>query len=175
MERLKLKVVKAGLKHPTTKKMGTIARVKTNGTASFDYICNLAGKGSTLDPIEIEACAKAFCRDAAEQLKDGKIVDLGPLGKLYPSCNSTWVEDPDDLTLDVVKPSLYYHPAEEVAAAIRSAKLVWAKAKDEDDEETTPPEGGTTEPTDPETPPVTGGDGDNPGGGGSGDGNGSDE
>ena len=159
MSILKLSVSKSKRYNPVTKKMGCSGRVITNGTATFEDLCNLAGKGMTLDPIEIEACAKAFCRDAAAQLRDGKIVDLGPLGKLYPSCSSPWVEDPDDLTLDSVKPALYYKPADEVEAAIKGAKLVWAKTKAEDDENAAP-QGGTTS-TDAETPDPgtnTGGD-----------------
>lgn len=71
-------------------------------------------------------------------LKQGYIVDLGPVGKLYPSCSSGWVEKAEVLQLASVTPSLYYRPADEVAAAIKGATLQWAKETDEDEE------GGTT-------------------------------
>ncbi len=96
-----------------------------------------------------------LCMDSVtEMLKQGYIVDLGPLGKIYPSCSSGWYEKEEDLKLSDVKPQLYYHAGDDVEAAIKSAKLVWAKASDEDEEE----EGGDT---------PSGGDdgGDTPGGG----------
>jgi len=105
---------------------GYYGRVLTNGTAEFSDICQLAGKGMTLDPIEIEACAKAFCRDAADQLKQGMIVDLGPLGKLYPSVNGPWNTDKDELSIRDCDPKVNYRPSDDVAAAVRAAKLAWA-------------------------------------------------
>ena len=168
MSHLKLKALKTKRYNPVAKKMGYSARVITNGTATFDDICALAGKGSTLDPIEIEACSKAFCRDAAAQLKQGYIVDLGPLGKLYPSCTSGWVEKEEDLLLSSVHPTLYYKPAIEVDSAIKSASLVWGKASDDD--ENIAPEGGTDSGTTGEGGSNTNGSNgnDNPGGDNSG-------
>ena len=55
------------------------------------------------------------------------IVDLGPVGKLYPSCTSPCVENVDDLLLSDVRPSLYYRASNEVATAIRTARLQWTK------------------------------------------------
>ena len=55
------------------------------------------------------------------------IVDLGPVGKLYPSCTSPCVENVDELLLSDVRPSLYYRASNEVATAIRSARLQWTK------------------------------------------------
>jgi hypothetical protein len=52
-----------------------------------------------------------------------------------------------------VKPQLYYRAGDEVEAAIKSAKVVWAKAGDEEEDD----EGGTT--------PTPGGGGTTPGGG----------
>ena len=44
------------------------------------------------------------------------------------------------MKLTDVKPQLYYRAGDDVEAAIKSAKLVWAKASDEEDDE----EGGDT-------------------------------
>jgi predicted histone-like DNA-binding protein len=168
MALLKLKVKKAGLKNPKTKKMGFIARVVTNGTADFEDIAKEAGRNTTMHKAEVKL-ALELCMDAvAEMLKQGYIVDLGPVGKLYPSCNSTWVESIEELSLADVKPSLYYHASDEVQAAVNSAKLGWIKGSDEEDaEETLAP--GTVSPT-----PSQGGEDNNggttpdPGTGGSG-------
>ena len=93
------------------------------------------------------------------------LTNLGPIGKLYPSCTSGWYEKAEDMSLDDVKPGLYFRPGDEVQAAVKAAKLVWAKASDEDDDE----EGGSTPapstPTTPETPENPGTGGDNTGGG----------
>jgi hypothetical protein len=45
------------------------------------------------------------------------------------------------MKLDDVKPQLYYRAGEEVEAAVKSAKLVWAKSSDDDEDEA--PEGFT--------------------------------
>ena len=87
----------------------------------------------------------------AEMLKQGYIVDLGPVGKLYPSCTSGWVEKAEDLQLSSVTPSLYYRPADEVAAAIKGATLQWAKETDADAEDETG-DSGTGGGTTPQTP-----------------------
>ncbi|MBP3713752.1 MAG: hypothetical protein J6J09_00280, partial [Phocaeicola sp.] len=80
-----------------------------------------------------------------EMLKQGYIVDLGPVGKLYPSCNSVWVEDAENLQLTSVKPSVYYRASDEVAAAIKGAALRWAQPNEGDeeplDDENTPLDG----------------------------------
>ena len=47
MPQLKLKVKKAGSKHPVTKQLGFAARVLTNGTMEFDDIVKDAGRNTT--------------------------------------------------------------------------------------------------------------------------------
>lgn len=135
MAKLKLRITKVHQINLVTKQMGFAARVKTNGTADYDDIVEDAAEDTTFNMDEIRAAAGIFCRAAAKKLKQGYIVDLGPIGKLYPSCNSSWVAKEEDLKLSDVKPSLYYRPADEVDAAIKSASLVWAKAGEEENEE----------------------------------------
>lgn len=162
MAKLKLRVTKAKNRQPVTKKLGYVARVLTNGTANYEDIVEDAAEDTTFNVDEIRAAAGIFCRAAAKMLKQGYIVELGPIGKLYPSCSSGWFENADELKLADVKPSLYFKPADEVDAAIKSASLIWAKASDE--------EGEDDEPGDGETPTPSGGDetptpNPNPGGG----------
>ena len=161
MAKLKLRVTKAKNKQPVTKKMGYIARVLTNGTADYDDIAEDAAEDTTFNVDEIRASAGIFCRAAAKRLKQGFIVDLGPIGKLYPSCTSSWVEKEEDLKLSDVKPTLYFKPADEVAAAINSASLVWSKKEEEDEDD----EGGD-EPTPSPSPSPTPDPDDQGGGGG---------
>ena len=146
MAKLTLKVKKIAFKHPQTKKAGFVARVVTNGTETFDDICEIAGMNTTYAQEEIVACAGLMLKAAARQLKNGKIIDLGPLGKLYPSVSGKWVEKEDDLALTDLTPHCNYRPSQEIAEAISGASIGWATAKDEgkDDAEQEPENGNTT-------------------------------
>ena len=136
MAKLTLKVKKIAFKHPKTKQPGFVARVLTNGTESFDDICEIAGMNTTYAQEEIVACAGLMLKAAARQLKNGTIIDLGPLGKLYPSVSGKWVEKEEDLALSDLTPHCNYRPSQEVSEAIAGAQLGWATAKDDDKEET---------------------------------------
>ena len=131
MAKLKLKVTRAKHLNLSTKKMGFVGRVVTNGTAYYEDIAVEAGENTTLHKAEMKLGIELFIEEAAKMLKQGYIVDMGPLGKLYPSCTSVWVEKAEDLQLSDIKPSLYYRPADEIASAIRTASLVWAKGDKE--------------------------------------------
>ena len=137
MSKLTLKVKKIAFKHPKTKEPGFVARVLTNGTESFDDICEIAGMNTTYAQEEIVACAGLMLKAAARQLKNGKIIDLGPLGKLYPSVSGKWVEKEEDLSLNDLTPHCNYRPSDEVSEAIKGATLGWANAKDEESQEQT--------------------------------------
>lgn len=140
MAKLTLKCKKIPFKHPKTKQPGFVARVLTNGTESFDDICEIAGMNTTYAQEEIVACAGLMLKAAARQLKNGKIIDLGPLGKLYPSVSGKWVEKEDDLALTDLTPHCNYRPSQEIAEAIAGAQLGWATEKDENKENTQEPE-----------------------------------
>lgn len=142
MTQLKLRVKKAGSSHPVTKQKGFVARVQTNGTADFDDIVKEAGHNTTMHKAELRMAFELCMDSVTEMLKQGYIVDLGPIGKIYPSCSSGWYENEEDMKLSDVKPGLYYRAGDEVEAAVKAAKLVWAKASEEDEEEA--PEGGNT-------------------------------
>ena len=157
MSKLTLKVKKIAFKNPHTKQPGFVARVLTNGTESFDDICELAGLNTTYAQEEIVACAGLMLKAAARQLKNGKIIDLGPLGKLYPSVSGKWVEKEEDLSLNDLSLHTNYRPSDEVSEAIKGATLGWATTKDEQSQE---------QEQEPETPDNGG---DNGGGGNPGD------
>ena len=153
MSKLTLKVKKVAMKNIATKKQGFVARVVTNGTEEFSDICEMAGLNTTLSPIEIEAASKLMLQAAARQLKNGKIIDLGVLGKLYPSVSGKWVEKEDDLSLSDLTAHTNYRPSQEIREAIAGAQLGWATDKDngETEPETDTPStdngnSGTTQP-----------------------------
>ena len=135
MAQLKLRIKKSGGKNPVTKQLGFVARVLTNGTADFDDIVKDAGRNTTMHKAELRMAFELCMDSVTEMLKQGYIVELGPLGKIYPSCSSGWYEKEEDMKLSDVKPQLYYRAGEDVEGAIKSAKLVWAKAGDEEEEE----------------------------------------
>ena len=143
MAKLKLKVAKSGRVNPQTKAKGFAARVITNGTAGYEDIVAEACHNTTLHKAEAKVALELCMESVAEMLKQGFIVDLGPVGKLYPSCTSGWAEKAENLQLSSVTPSLYNRPADEVAAAIKGATLQWAKESEEDEEEGTGDGSGT--------------------------------
>ena len=75
-------------------------------------------------------------------LKKGKIVDLGPLGKIYPSVNSRWSEDPDELKISDVEGKVNFRPSEDVANAVKNASFSWESKKDDSSKPTTDEEAG---------------------------------
>jgi hypothetical protein len=54
----------------------------------------------------------------------------------YTKGGNKWVFGAEYLQLSSITPSLYYRPADEVAAAIKGATLQWAKESEADEEET---------------------------------------
>ena len=164
------------MKKPVTKEPGFATRVLTNGTAEFDDIVKEAGHNTTMHKAELRMAFELCMDSVTEMLKQGYIVDLGPIGKIYPSCSSGWYEKEEDIKLSDVKPQLYFRAGDEVEGAIKSAKLVWAKASDEEEEDENgggTPSGGDTGGGDNNGGTTPGGDtggGDNNGGGGSGGG-----
>ena len=134
MANLKLKIAKAKNKNIKTGQMGYIARVVTNGKADFNDIVAEACHNTTLHKAEAKIALELCMESAARMLKQGYIVDLGPLGKLYPSCSSGWYATAEEMRLSDVKPGLYFRPDDEVEGAIKGASLAWAKEEDADDD-----------------------------------------
>ena len=145
MATLKLKIKKTILKKKIEGVVvpGYYGRVITNGTKTFDEILKASTHGSTLDYREAELAAKMMIDGIADAIKQGFIVDLGVLGKLYPAVNGTWKTDQTELSLQDMRPKVNYKPGDDIAAAVRGAQLQWtteAETSDNtvnDDEPTT--------------------------------------
>ena len=159
MAKLTLKVRKVKSVNPKTKAEGLTARVVTNGKAAFDEICELAGLNTTANVAEIEMMGKLILQAAARELKNGKIIDLGPIGTIYPSVTSKWVakDKADELTKDDLTLKVYYRPSEDIDEAVKGAKLAWASAEDEKKEQENGDANTTTDPEEPDTPAGGGG------------------
>lgn len=134
----KLKITKSGCYNPQSLKSGFSARVKTNGIVGYEEIVAYACRNTSMHKAEAKACFELCMESVAESLKNGYTADLGPVGKLYPSCSSGWVEKAEELQLNNVTPKLNYRPSDEITSAIKGAILQWAKTSEAtDDEEST--------------------------------------
>ena len=148
---LKLKVQKQILKRKVngTLETGYYGRVITNGTKAHEEIALEACKNTTLHKAEAKLAMEMFLDSISENLKQGYIVDLGPIGKLYPAVSGNWETDPDALALADMKPHVNYRPSDDIKAAIGAAVLSWAKTEDEEEEgndpETPTPDDDNTE------------------------------
>ena len=146
MANLKLKIKKAKMvrKIDGQKVTGYYGRVLSNGSKSFDEIAKFSCKGSTIDPREAELAAKMLIDGIAENLRNGFIVDLGVLGKLYPAVNGKWDTNADNLSLQDMKPKVNYKAGDDIAAAIRGAQLQWTTEEETDENTVTDDDQGTT-------------------------------
>lgn len=134
MAQMTLKVKKVGQKNPKTKVLGFASRAIANGTQEFAEVCELAGLNTTMNQAELEAAGKLIMQAAVRQLKDGKAVSLGPLGKIRPAVSGKWVEKAEDLSLSDLTPKLNYVPSDELKQAISGAKLGWTTEAGTDDD-----------------------------------------
>ena len=132
---LKLKVKKTLLKRKVdgATLSGYYGRVITNGTKSFEDIVKASTHGSTLDYREAELACKMMIDGIADSIKQGYIVDLGVLGKLYPAVNGKWDENADNLQLADMKPKVNYKAGDDIAAAVKGAQLSWTTEAETDE------------------------------------------
>lgn len=147
---MKLKVRRVKTVNPSSKKSGYAARVASNGVKSFADIVEDASKNTTVHKAEVTAASMLFVESIVTALKNGHIVDLGQLGKLYPSAKSKWHETAEEVTLAEVQPRVYYAPSAEIDGAIKAADLSWEKKNDSTDknDEETADNGNTPTPPD---------------------------
>ena len=145
MADLKLKIKKQLFKRKVDgqTKAGYIGKVITSGKAGFDEIARDSAKNTTLHPKEASLAAELLLEGVCAKLKQGFIVDLGPLGTLYPAVSGKWEEDPKDLSLADMTPRVNYKGSDDIIAAIKGASLSWATEKDEKEGVETPDDDNT--------------------------------
>jgi len=146
MSELKLKIKKCGLirKVNGEKKSGFYGKVITSGKKGFDEIARDSVKNTTLHPKEASLAAELLLEGVCEQLKQGYIIDLGPLGTLYPAVSSKWEEDAELLKLSDMSPKVNYKASDDIEAAIKGASLSWATAQEVKEGTETPDSEGDT-------------------------------
>jgi hypothetical protein len=119
-------------------KAGYIGKVITNGKIDFNEIARESAKNTTLHPKEASLAAELLLEGVCTRLKQGYIIDLGPLGTLYPAVSGKWEESEEDLKLADMTPKVNYKGSDDIIAAIKGASLSWATAKDEKEGTETP-------------------------------------
>ena len=141
---LKLKVKKTKLfqKLNGVKTLGYYGRVISNGKKTYEQVALESCVNTTVHKAEMKVAAELLLDGIAANLKNGYIVDLGPLGTLYPSVESHWHQDPDECTLAEQKPKVSYRPSADIKSAISGAQVGWT-TEEETDDNSVPSEGGT--------------------------------
>ena len=142
MANLKLRIKKTVLKKKIegVTVTGYYGRVLTNGTKGFEEIVKTSCKNTTLDYREAELACKMMIDGIVENIKQGFIVDLGVLGKLYPAVNGRWDTNAENLSLQDMKPKVNYKAGDDIAAAIRGAQLQWTTEAETDENTVDDPE-----------------------------------
>lgn len=132
---LKLKIKKTLLKRKVNGEVteGYYGRVITNGKKTYEEIAEEACRNTTVHRAEMKVASELLLDAVSAQLKAGMIVDLGPLGTLYPAVTGKWDADPDGLSLDDMKPRVTYKPSQDIASAIRAARLQWTSEAETED------------------------------------------
>jgi hypothetical protein len=158
--KLKIKANKLTRTVDGVKTQGYYGRVITNGTKTFGEIAKESARNTTLHPKEAALAANLLLDAITERIKEGYIIDLGPIGKLYPAVSSKWDTDPENLMLSEMQPRVNYRPSDDIAGAVRSASLAWATAEDEKEGTETPDDDNQGTGTNTGTGGNTGGGGD---------------
>ena len=150
---LKLKVKKAKMvrKIDGVKKEGFYGRVITNGTKTWEQIAEESSRNTTVHKAEMKVASELLLDAVTAQLKQGFIVDLGPIGKLYPAVTGKWEENADNLQLSDMKPKVNYKPGADIDAAIRGAQLSWTTEKETDQNTVSDSEQTDPDPTAPDS------------------------
>lgn len=149
MSSLKLKVKKALMKRKIDGNLveGYYGRVITNGKMSFEDVVKEAGHNTTMHKAELRMAGELLLDSVSDAIKQGYIVDLGPLGTLYPAVTGTWKENADDLSLADMTPKVNYKPSDDIEAAVKGATLAWTSEKETDDNTVKDDAGTTTDTT----------------------------
>ena len=144
-----LKLKKQPLKNAITRKAGYISRAISNGVVAFDDLTTEIAHNTTFHHSEVEAIFGLAIDTIADALQQGKIVDLGKIGRIQPSISSKWTEKADDQKLSTARMHVVFRPSKAIREAVNNATLVWATEKEaaEADKKGTSEDSGSTTPS----------------------------
>ena len=80
-----------------------IARVELSRVIDIDELAERVGRGSTFTPAEVKGILNEVAYYATVLMADGHPVDLGDLGRLYPSIEAKSCDTPKQVTEKTVK------------------------------------------------------------------------
>ncbi len=80
-----------------------IARVEHSRVIDVDELAEMVGRGSTFAPAEVKGVLAEVAYYAAALMADGHPVDLGELGRLYPSIDAKGCDTANEVTEKSVK------------------------------------------------------------------------
>lgn len=89
----------------------------------FEKMCELISERTTLNAYEVEFVLSVLQEVVIENLEIGRGIELGRLGCLEPSLNTTAVENKKDINLNTIKKTrLIYKPSKSIKAALKNMK-----------------------------------------------------
>lgn len=89
----------------------------------FEKMCELISERTTLNAYEVEFVLSVLQEVVIENLEIGRGIELGRLGCLEPSLNTTAVENKKDINLNTIKKTrLIYKPSKSIKAVLKNMK-----------------------------------------------------
>lgn len=89
----------------------------------FEQMCKLIAERTTLSEHEVEFALSELQDIIIENLKIGRGVELGRLGRIEPSINVKSVDNIKDINLKTIKKAhLIYEPSKAIKAALSTLK-----------------------------------------------------
>ncbi|MCD8194324.1 MAG: hypothetical protein LUD74_07265, partial [Tannerellaceae bacterium] len=95
-------------------------QLRTNGTITFDELCEQIGERSTASVGDVYLVLKELVKTIRGHLKAGNIVQLDILGNFRPSAGCKGVEDEKDFHTSCFRtPRIVYTPGQELLQEVR--------------------------------------------------------
>lgn len=91
------------IKHEDGLKERYIARIELSRVIDVDELAERVGRGSTFAPAEVKGVLDEVAYYATALMADGHPVDLGELGRLYPSIDAKGCDTAKEVTEKSVK------------------------------------------------------------------------
>ncbi len=131
---LTLKLSKSKSYNPSKKEYGFRTTVKSNGKADMDSLVESASKNTTMHKAEITASFMLMLDAIRDALSSGKMVEMKGIGNIGFSCSGAWTATAEEQNGLEHKVGISFYPSQEVAAAVATARTVWAKAEEAKDD-----------------------------------------
>jgi len=96
--------------------------VKSSGRSSLRVIAQKSAQMSTLTAADLAAVVEVFLAVIPQELLDGRIVELGPLGSLHVTITASGADNPEDVSARHIKGlNVRFVPGKEFLHALETA------------------------------------------------------